>query len=186
MASSGLIRFPYRMATIEQLADALNRTGRLVAGIRDDQWGKPTPCSEWDVRALVNHVVNGTTAAASALGAETHPTAEYDEAASMLLSAFGQPGALDRIVTIPFGTVPGAVALHVRLTELLVHGWDIAQATSQRTDFPEELAEEELAFSKAALEAVPPGRSPFAAPQPVPEGAPALDRLVAVLGREVK
>ncbi len=104
----------------------------------------------------------------------------------MLLSAFGQPGALDRIVTIPFGTVPGAVALHVRLTELLVHGWDIAQATSQRTDFPEELAEEELAFSKAALEAVPPGRSPFAAPQPVPEGAPALDRLVAVLGREVK
>jgi uncharacterized protein (TIGR03086 family) len=186
MASSGLIRFPYRMATIEQLADALNRTGRLVAGIHDDQWGNPTPCSEWDVRALVNHVVNGTTAAASAFGAETHRTAEYDEAASMLLAVFRQPGALDRIVTIPFGTVPGAVALHIRLTELLVHGWDIAQATGQRTDFPEELAEEELAFSKAAMDSVPPGSSSFAAPQPAPEDAPALDRLVALLGREVK
>jgi uncharacterized protein (TIGR03086 family) len=174
------------MATIEQLADALDRTGRLVAGVRDDQWGNSTPCSEWDVRTLVNHVVNGNTRAASALGAEAHPTAEYDEAASMLLAAFGQPGVLARAVTIPFGTVPGAVALHIRLTELLVHGWDIAQATGQQTDFPEELAEEELAFSKAALETLPPGQSSFAAPQPVPEAAPALDRLVATLGRGVK
>jgi uncharacterized protein (TIGR03086 family) len=186
MASARPIRFPYRMATIEQLADALDRTGRLVEGIRDDQWGNSTPCIEWDVRALVNHVVNGNTAAASALGAETHPTAKYDEAASMLLAAFGQPGVLDRIVTIPFGAVPGSVALHIRLTELLVHGWDIAQATGQPTDFPEELAEEELAFSKAALDAVPAGPGPFAAPKPVPEDARALDRLVAVLGREVK
>jgi len=174
------------VATIEQLADALDRTGHLVAGIRDDQWRNSTPCAEWDLRALVAHVVNGNTMFAAALGAETVPTAEYDQSAATLLAAFRQPGVLDRIVEIPFGTVPAAVALHIRLTELLVHGWDIAHATDQRTDFPEELAEQELAFSKTALNSVPPGRSPFAAPQPAPEAAPALDRLAAILGRDVK
>ena len=174
------------MANIAQLSDALERTGRLVAGIRDDQWGSSTPCAEWDVRALVNHVVNGNTKLAAALGADTHSTSEYEETAATLLAALQQPGALDRIVEIPFGTVPAAVGLHIRLTELLVHGWDIARATGQQTDFPEALAEQELEFSKAALNSVPPGRSPFAAPQPAPEAAPALDRLAAMLGRDVK
>lgn len=174
------------MATIEQLADALDRTGQLVTGIRDDQWRNSTPCTEWDVRTLVSHVIDGNTTAASALGGETHPTARYDEAASMVLTAFGQPGVLDRLVTIPFGTVPGAVALHIRLTELLVHGWDIAQATGQQTDCPEDLAAEELAFTTAALESLPRGSTLFAAPQPAPADAPALLRLVAFLGREVK
>ena len=86
---------------------------------------------------------------------------------------------------MPFGTVPGAVALHLRLTEVLVHGWDLAQATGQVAAFPQDLAEQELAFTRDALGALPPGRSPFAPPTPAPDTAPALDRLAACLGRRL-
>src|SRR5919206_920840 len=116
------------MATVDQLADALDRTGRLIAGIRSDQWHDPTPCTDWDVRAVVDHLVRGNASLAAALGAGDVSTTDYDQVAARLLEAVRQPGALDRTVTIPFGTVPGEFALHLRLTELLVHGWDIARA----------------------------------------------------------
>ena len=81
-------------------------------------------------------------------------------------------------------TVPAAVALHLRLTELLVHGWDLAIATGQPTvGLPEDVAEQELAFSRHQLTQLPPGRMPFAPPQPVDQDAPAIDRLAALLGR---
>jgi len=169
--------------TTDQLADALDRFGVLVAGVHDDQWDSPTPCPEWDVRALVAHVIKGNTQVAAALGGQTSPTPEYAVSAGTVLAAFRQPGALERIVEVPFGRVPGAVALHLRLTELLVHGWDLARATGQVADFPEALAEQELAFSMRALDSVPPDRSPFAPPQPADESAPALERLAATLGR---
>ncbi len=77
-----------------------------------------------------------------------------------MVAAFGQPGALARTVEVPFGTVPGAVALHLRLTEVLVHGWDLAQATGQVAAFPEDLAEQELAFTRDALAPCRPGAAP--------------------------
>jgi uncharacterized protein (TIGR03086 family) len=173
------------MATVDQLADALDRTGRLIAGIRDDQWHDPTPCTDWDVRALVDHLVKGNARVVAAFGADEIPAADYGQIAAQLLEAFRQPGALDRMVTVPAGTVQGTFALHLRLTELLVHGWDIARATGQKTDFPEVLAEEELHFSERALGVIPPDRRPFKPPQPAPDDAPAIDRLAALLGRDV-
>ena len=88
-------------------------------------------------------------------------------------------------MTVPFGTVPGAVALHLRTTEVLAHGWDLARATGQSVEFPADVAERELAFSQSALEQLPPDRRPFAPPQPVSPDAPAIERLVACLGRSV-
>jgi uncharacterized protein (TIGR03086 family) len=173
------------MATVDQLADALERTGRLVAGIRDDQWHDPTPCAEWDVRAVVDHLIKGNATLAAALGAGEVATADYQEVAARLLGAFRQPEAMERMVTVPAGTVPAPFALHLRLTELLVHGWDIARATGQKTDFPEELAEEELRFSERAVGQLPPDRKPFAPPTAAPDNAPTIDRLAGLLGRDV-
>jgi len=80
-----------------------------------------------------------------------------------------QPGVLERVFTVPFGTVPGMVALHLRITEVLVHGWDLARAIGELATFPDDLAEQELTFGRGRLADVPPDRSPFAPPQPLAE-----------------
>ncbi len=187
------------MTPVDQLSAALDAVGELIAGITPGQWSRPTPCTDWDVRALVTHVTHGNHLFAAALAdgasppeperAEADdnddPVAAFRDSAEAVVAAFARPGALARTVQVPFGTVPGAVAVHLRLTEVLVHGWDLAQATGQDAAFPEDLAEQELAFTRDALAALPPGRSPFAPPTPAPDSAPALDRLAACLGRRL-
>ena len=185
----------------DQLEVALSAAERLVAAIRPEQWAGPTPCTEWDVRALVGHVVSGNQLFADLLsGARTleesrlagardvlgdEPVRAFRDAGQALLAAFRLPGALDRPVTVPFGTVPGTAALHLRLTEILVHGWDLARATEQQARFDDGLIEQELQFSGTALTRLPPDRTPFAPSFDVPADAPALDRLAAILGRDV-
>ena len=73
--------------------------------------------------------------------------------------------------------------MHLRVVEMLVHGWDLARATGRQLAVPEELAVAELAFSRDLLGRLPAGRTPFAPSQPVADDAPALDRLAAQLGR---
>jgi uncharacterized protein (TIGR03086 family) len=95
----------------------------------------------------------------------------------------GAPGALERTHTVPVGTLPGPAVVHLRTVETLVHGWDLARATGRRAPFPDELAEAELTFSRDLLGRLPEGRQPFATSRPVPDDAPAIDRLAALLGR---
>lgn len=101
----------------------------------------------------------------------------------MLLAALKEPGVLERVVQVPVGQVSATVAVHLRIVEALVHGWDIAQATGQPPSVDERLAEQELVFTRDALRIVPSDRTPFGPPQPVSESAPAIDRLAGVLGR---
>jgi uncharacterized protein (TIGR03086 family) len=184
-------------STLDQLAGALADTATVVEGVGADQWGLPTPCSQWTVREVVRHLVAGHYIFARAIEArpasaegtsglpdDQWPTA-YRQSVGVLLEAFAIPGALERPVTIPFGSVPGSVAFHLRLVEALVHGWDVARATGQDEPLDQGLAEQELAWSKPWLAKVPADRSPFAPPLPVADDASALDRLVACLGRDV-
>jgi uncharacterized protein (TIGR03086 family) len=184
--------------TVEQLSQAVDFADQLIGAVRDDQWAGPTPCAGWSVRDLVTHVVAGNSMFASALRGGQPPAAPrgtaipdggllnaFRDSAAELLGAFREPGALDAIITVPFGTVPGAVALHLRITELLVHGWDLARATGQPATVPGGLAEQELAFSRSKLADIPPDRRPFGPPQPEAALAPAIDQLAALLGRDV-
>ncbi|MBA0127621.1 TIGR03086 family protein [Haloechinothrix sp. YIM 98757] len=187
---------------IDDLAAALGAVGDLVADIRQDQWSALTPCPEWQVRDLVNHMVIGSRlftgilrgAAAAAPGAldpkageklGDDPASTHGEAAGDLLAAFRQPGVLESTFEVPVGTVPGIVAVHLRVVEELVHGWDLARATGQQLRFPDEIVERALEFTRGKLADVPPDRSPFGPPQPVPDDAPPVDRLAAILGRRV-
>jgi uncharacterized protein (TIGR03086 family) len=185
---------------VDALQTALDAAERIVVNVREDQWDAPTPCDEWNARQLVNHLVVGNHLFAYVLRDESserargheilqsgrEPVAAFHESALDVLAAFREPGALDKIVAVPAGRVPGAVALHLRITEALVHGWDLARAPGQSTaDLPGELAEREIRFSEEALRNLPPDRTPFAASQPVADNAPAIDRLAALLGRSV-
>lgn len=177
----------------QQLASALSATEVVLDAIAEEQWTLPSPCTEWSVRDLASHLVSGNDGLTSALGGQTPTTPvtgsdlpeAYRRSARQLLDAFCQPGVLDKVVDVPFGTVPGGVALQLRITEVLVHGRDLAQATGQRARFPGEPAEQALAFSQAMLSNIPAGRRPFAPPQAVADDASAIDRLAACLGRRV-
>jgi uncharacterized protein (TIGR03086 family) len=185
---------------IDQLTAVVDDFEKLLAGIDQDQWTLPTPCSEWTVRELVNHVHFGNKqfAAAASGTAEgpwrkepdadllgDEPVAAFRDFADAMLVAFGQPGALERIVVVGIGPVPGIAALHLRVVEHLVHGWDLLRATGQQAAFDEQVAAQAYAFTEAKLADVPSQSTAFAARKAVSDDAPALDRLAALLGREV-
>jgi len=189
---------PAGQLALSQLALALDLTGQLVAGVGPGQWDGGTPCEEWTVADLVTHMTDGNYLFSSVLrglplaeartavpavrpGADR--AARFRDAAGRLAAAYGPPGVLDQLFTIPVGTMPGLGTLHIRLVEMLVHGWDLARATGQSTAFPDDLAEQELAFTRQ--QELPPGRSPFKPGQPAARDAPAIDRLAACLGRRV-
>jgi uncharacterized protein (TIGR03086 family) len=173
----------------------LDEYSRLIEGVSPAQWTAPTPCENWDVRTLVNHVVMGQYVFAAALQGQDRPdvTADYlsgDPAGSfqrsseVLLTAFDLDAVMSKMVTVPFGEIPGIGAMHLRAIEGLVHGWDLAQATGQSIDLPEAIIGTELVFAQNAIGAVPrEGR--FADEKPVSGDAPALEQLAALLGRSV-
>jgi len=188
------------MTGAELLADlgrALAATEAVVAGIRADQWPAPTPCTELDVRGVLNHLVRGNLLFAAIIGGQPRPVpgadhlggeplAAYQRAAAQLREAFAGPGVLESVYEAPFGTGPGAVLAHVRIVEVLVHGWDLARATGQSAGLPDDVAGRALARSRQRLTTRPKGPGvPFAAEVPVPQGAPAVDRLAGFLGRPV-
>jgi uncharacterized protein (TIGR03086 family) len=187
---------------VEQLTQALDAFGELLAGVGDGQWSAPTPCTDWTVHDLVNHMVGGNRLFAEILRGDpdalsrrqgglgrdhlgVDPVTAYRDAAEDLLEAFRQPGVMDRLVTVPVGKVPGAGALHLRLVECFVHGWDLARATGQPVEFSADVVEQALTFTRRKLADLPPERAVFAPSQPVADDAPAIDRLAACLGRPV-
>ena len=114
------------------LTRALDQTGALIAGVRPDQADLPTPCRSWDVRALVNHIVDETTQFALLTAGGTRKqlaedligddwAAAYREAADALLDAWRQPGVVDRPQQAPWGEVSAAFVRGQQLTELTTH-----------------------------------------------------------------
>jgi len=179
---------------VDQLSTALECTGKVIDAVGTNQWEAPTPCTDWDVTELVAHLASGNARFEAALRhqepaddrtVDADPVGAYRRSIPGLVDAFRAPGVMDELVTLPFGVVPGSVAANLRLIEVLVHGWDLAQAVHQPTSaFPEDLAQAALAFSLGALGPIPRGRQ-FAPAQPVADDAPTIDRLAAFLGRPV-
>jgi uncharacterized protein (TIGR03086 family) len=181
--------------SVEQLARALSAVGDLIEGVREEQWSAPTPCTDWTVRQLVNHLVGMNLVFAALLSNQAppervadrlgkDPIGAYRESGSALQAAFEQPGVLERTYQSPLGAATGSDRLQMRLYDLLVHGWDLAQATGQPAALPDDLAEQSRAFARAQLSTQPrTGR--FGPVQPIADGAPAIDRLAAFLGRPV-
>lgn len=160
-----------------------------------DQWSLPTPCSEWDVRALVAHnveeqrwvppIVEGrhieeVTDVDADLGDD--PWTAWETATAAALAAVEAPGALEREVHLSFGTVPAELYVQQRTTDLLVHAWDLARAVGSSEDFDEELAGHVLGWTAPwGDQLVATGL--FAPAVPVPADAPPMARLLGMLGR---
>ena len=178
-------------------AQALDATGRIVAGIPADRWHADTPCEGWDVRALLNHVVSGNLWAAELgagatiegvggrldgdmLGAD--PVGSYATSAKAAAEVFRRPGALDAPCAVSYGPVPGSVYAGHRFIDVFIHGWDLAAATGQDTTLDPDLI-------RACRQVAEPQVGAFrdagalAGPLPVPPGASDQTRFLAMLGR---
>ena len=181
--------------SVEDLARACDAVGDLIAEIRPEQWKMPTPCTEWNVRDVVNHLVGMDLVFAALIEGDPmpergsdrlgdDPIGAYGSSGATLQAAFSHSGVLERSYRGPLGITTGAERLQIRLYDLLAHGWDLAQATGVPARLPEDLAEQALAFVQVQLS--PQSRTGrFAEAQPVEETAPAIDRLAAFLGRPV-
>lgn len=190
--------------TIDTLNGAFAMTRAILAKVTPDQYGQPTTCASWDVRALANHVVEGANWFALCVEAGAAPDPDpthgidyaagdllgaYDDGARATLAAFGAPGAEERIITLPFGDLPGAAVMTLALNELFTHGWDLATSTGQSNDLDPALAAELLTHLEAVVgEDVrgPDGEAPFGPAVSAPPGATPAERLAAFLGRHVR
>lgn len=186
----------------EALERAVESTKVVLAKVDPDRLGDPTPCGSWDMRALINHVVGGMHwFHAQMAGADAEPggaerdftatdfVAAYADAAKLAVVDFQAPGATERMVTLPFGTMPGAAVLGLATMDTFQHGWDLARATGQPTDLDPEIAAQLLVQARATIPDQmrgPDGSgAPFGAAVEVPDTAPVADQLAGFLGRQV-
>jgi len=185
--------------SVDLLARTLAQTEAIIAMVRPEQATLPTPCASWDVRTLVNHVVHDVQQfTVTAHGGEWDPqdadvigddwAGAYREAASALLEAWRRPGALEQRVRLPFGEFPATWRVGQQITDLAVHGWDIAKATGQPTDLDPEVGQLALDWGRENLKPEfrgdeASGRS-FGAEVAVAADAPLYDRLAGFFGRD--
>ena len=164
----------------------------VLGNVTSDQLSSPTPCTEWDVKALIDHVVGGNQRVVERAGGQAVPLPEdlgaaHRASAKAAQETFGEPHALSRTYQLPIGEIPGTAFIELRTSDLLVHAWDLAIATGQPTDLDPELAEYVLAFSKGMMSRAGlrgQGR-PFGEEQPCGDEQSAVDRAAAFLGRQL-
>lgn len=184
--------------TNDHLGIVLAGLANVVDGVRDDQLDLPTPCTEMDVAELRRHILGWLTNFADGYAdPDGQARASVDEfqtpsdpsgavrAASDKLVAAVTAGAAQRPLKLGENGMPGELALGMILWEYLVHGWDLARATGQPWSPPEAAAAESLAFAPSMLTDEYRGEGNMFGPiVPVPEDAPALDRLLGYSGRD--
>lgn len=185
--------------TTDLLVAVLADLAPVVAGVTGPQKHNPTPCSDYDVAQLLDHVTgwlgtfadgfadpDGQAPRASLDGyvAPSDPAAEVRRAAATMEKAI-RDGAAARPLRIGGSAMPGEMALGMILWEYQMHGWDLARATGQHWSPPPAAAEESLAFAPNMLTPDYQGDGKaFAKPVPVPDDAPPLDRLLGLSGRD--
>ena len=177
------------MTDVDELAPlrrALDQLTALLKDVPSEALSDQTPCEDWTVRDLVDHIVAAPTRAARMMRNESidwsaptpsagdDPAGEFEVHATELLRAWQE------------GDDPtGRASVDWQCAELAVHTWDLATALHRSTrDLDPDVAERGLAFMRAAL--TNDNRSPVFGPErPAPVGADAYQRIAAFAGRAV-
>ena len=183
------------MDPCDQLAVILPRLTALVDQLETTDLDKPTPCANFTVHGVLDHMMGGaasfvpafrgesTTAAAASPATGQVPTVGFHEAMNSLLEAVNSPGAMDRTISAPFGDVPGSVFARFVAFDGLIHGYDIASSTGLVYDPPADVVAAVDSFAREALGADMRDGDTFALETAAPAGASELEKLVAFSGR---
>jgi uncharacterized protein (TIGR03086 family) len=183
--------------TLQLLERAIGQMGTIISAIRPGQANRPTPCPQWTVHDLVQHVVGSDlrnfTVSARGEAADWRAAAEplgedwlgqYRAGVGPLLEAW-HAADLDATVHTRGGDAPMRMRADQQIAELATHGWDLVAATGADAPLDDELAEHSLAWSHGVLR--PEFRGPdkaFGVEVPVAADAPAYDRLAGWFGRD--
>jgi uncharacterized protein (TIGR03086 family) len=188
------------MSDAALIARAATPMVEIIRNVKPDQWNAPTPCTEYDVRRLVNHLLFWGPALQAAARRESVPLAaateqdvdltDGDWAARLtaqvegFVAAWGEPSAWEGTTTMGGPTeMPAAMVGGMVLGELVVHGWDLARATGQRPDWPQDV----LAFTHRETGAMAEQARQmgiFGPEIPVPATDPVLHRMLGLTGRD--
>ena len=159
----------------------------VLARLTADDLSRPTPCAEYTVTDVGQHLVRSMVLLASVAGEQigTPAAGSLDTAvaatAEAALAAWRHRG-LDGSVAVGRSVLPASVAVEIIPLELLVHGWDIARATGHDIDVTPEVAGYVLDRARELITADKRGRS-FAAELPAGADATIVQRLIAFTGR---
>jgi uncharacterized protein (TIGR03086 family) len=180
-------------------AQAVGQAEQQVAAVRPDELGHSTPCGDYDVRALMGHMVGVLHKLARAgAGRDARDVADVVDgvADTGWAAAFGlarreaegiwaDDALLDRMIALPWGTLPGRAVVDAYTHEFTVHSWDVARATGRLGDLDPALAVRALdAFAALAPPESRGGQGPFGPVVPVPGDADAYTRLAGYTGRQ--
>lgn len=185
---------PWPGGVLDAFMRVQDTVGALVRAMASNQFGISTPCKDWTVRDLLDHLAweniiwGGLARGEAPTGDHTedhlgdnHITA-FETAAAEAREAFRQPGMLDR----SFGPAPGRRLVEQLLIELLVHGWDLATALGDDRDLEPDIAGAALPVVREIYSDLPrTAGGSIASAQPAPESGPVLDHVAAFLGRRI-
>ncbi|WP_344861772.1 TIGR03086 family metal-binding protein [Planomonospora alba] len=170
----------------EMLSRAADRTIGVVRGIGDDRFGLPTPCTEYDVRALLGHL-SWVAAMMAALARKEQVPPQDTEPAALegrvrdMVAAWADPAAFEG--ESPMMGLPMTVVFQMGLGDLVFHGWDLARATGQDYEVDTETAEATLAYIE---QMAPMARQNGVIGEEVavPADAPPFERALGLSGRD--
>jgi uncharacterized protein (TIGR03086 family) len=187
------------MSTLDDCKRTLKNAQEVVDQVQSADLGKRTPCTDWNVRTLINHMVEvldavEAPARGEALNFSTQdvqdvigqdPAGAFSKKASEFVAAWSAPGAPDRLVTTMFGEQPAQFYLGLAAADMLMHGWDLANAIGVPYTMDEAVATEVLTNMQQMLKPEMRGQGKaFAAEVAVDPSASVQERLVAFSGRK--
>ena len=189
---------------VAQLERVTRRTKEVVSAVTQAQATAATPCSEWSVLDLLNHLIGGLEFTAGCIAGDVPDirpneadssfkgetdvavlTQAYPAAVDRLLELAANPGALERTAMTPFGEMPVGRIMTGTVLDQFVHCWDLARATGQDTTLDGEMVE----FAHGMLVSggfADMGRQAgfVGAAIAVPDSASVQDQMIAYMGRQ--
>ncbi len=183
------------MHDLDVLESVLAKDQTIIDSIQPDQLHSPTPCPDFDVARLVNHIISGLQRFAAGVNGSSFtgdpdsfigdsPSRDYRNAADGLLAGWNQCG-MDRTVHLGNADLSGKIVMARALTEYLTHGCDLAIALGREVPFSDE--EITVVFERASATLGEEYRGegkPFGPIIDVPWSAPVLDRFLGFMGRK--
>jgi uncharacterized protein (TIGR03086 family) len=182
----------------QTFADAVDFFAWRVAQVQNGKLKNPTPCPDWDVRGLLNHVVSEQVWVKPLIDGKTisevgdvfdgdllddDPKGAWTKASADSVAAFFELGAMKKTVQLSYGDESGANYCMQMALDALIHGWDLSRGLGVDDTMPKDL----VAWAISVVEPMQQdltNSGMFGTPQPIAAGATDQNRLLAMLGRQ--